>query len=104
MFLAVCPTHNLDHIEQMQMFVNGLRLKKCNNIIQDEKKDQHDINFKKFLEIFKKLEIKIPFSEVLEQMFIYAKYWYECDDEDDEREKRRKWSYIKNIMSWHFIL
>lgn len=25
--LVVCPTHNLDQTEQMQMFINGLRLK-----------------------------------------------------------------------------
>jgi hypothetical protein len=30
--------------------------------------------FEKFLELFKKLEINIPFAEALEQMPIYAKF------------------------------
>lgn len=39
-----------------------------------KKKDANEKNFEKFLELFKKLEINIPFSEALEQMPIYAKF------------------------------
>ena len=39
---------------------------------RQKKKNQHEKNFEKFLEMFKKLEINIPFSEALEQMPIYA--------------------------------
>lgn len=39
-----------------------------------KKKDANEKNFEKFLELFKKLEINIPFSEALEQMSIYAKF------------------------------
>ncbi|XP_050897108.1 uncharacterized protein LOC127103917 [Lathyrus oleraceus] len=41
---------------------------------RQKKKNQHEKNFEKFLEMFKKLEINIPFSEALEQMPIYAKF------------------------------
>ncbi|XP_050908712.1 uncharacterized protein LOC127122415 [Lathyrus oleraceus] len=41
---------------------------------RQKKKSQHEKNFEKFLEMFKKLEINIPFSEALEQMPIYAKF------------------------------
>ncbi|XP_050889794.1 uncharacterized protein LOC127095102 [Lathyrus oleraceus] len=41
---------------------------------EKKKKNQHEKNFEKFLEMFKKLEINIPFSEALEQMPIYAKF------------------------------
>ncbi|XP_050888992.1 uncharacterized protein LOC127094175 [Lathyrus oleraceus] len=41
---------------------------------RQRKKDQHEKNFEKFLEMFKKLEINIPFSEALEQILIYAKF------------------------------
>ncbi|XP_050875014.1 uncharacterized protein LOC127078616 [Lathyrus oleraceus] len=41
------------------------------------KKDQHEKKFEKFLEMFKKLEINIPFSKTLEQMPIYAKFMKE---------------------------
>ena len=39
-----------------------------------KKKDLHEFFFEKFLELFKKLEINIPFAEALEQMPIYAKF------------------------------
>ena len=39
-----------------------------------KKKYLNEKNFEKFLELFKKLEINIPFSEALEQMPIYAKF------------------------------
>ena len=38
------------------------------------KKDLNENFFDKFLELFKKLEINIPFAEALEQMPIYAKF------------------------------
>lgn len=41
---------------------------------RQKKKDQPDKNFEKFLEMFKKLEINIPFSKALEKMLIYAKF------------------------------
>ncbi|XP_050909251.1 uncharacterized protein LOC127123027 [Lathyrus oleraceus] len=41
---------------------------------RQKKKNQHKKKFEKFLEMFKKLEINIPFSEALEQMPIYAKF------------------------------
>ncbi|XP_050916455.1 uncharacterized protein LOC127131587 [Lathyrus oleraceus] len=40
---------------------------------RSKKKDQHEIFLEKFLEIFKRLEIKIQFYEALKQMPIYAK-------------------------------
>lgn len=42
--------------------------------IRNKKKEQHEKNFEKFLEMFKKLEINIPFLEALEQMPSYAKF------------------------------
>ncbi|XP_050875692.1 uncharacterized protein LOC127079337 [Lathyrus oleraceus] len=41
---------------------------------RQKKKNQHEKNFEKFLKIFKKLEINIPFSEALEKMPIYVKF------------------------------
>ena len=41
---------------------------------RQKNKNQHEKNFEKFLEMFKKLEINIPFSEALERMPIYAKF------------------------------
>ncbi|XP_058759421.1 uncharacterized protein LOC131632708 [Vicia villosa] len=40
----------------------------------NKKKGQHEKNFEKFLEMFKKLELNIPFLEELEQMPTYAKF------------------------------
>ncbi|XP_050916140.1 uncharacterized protein LOC127131254 [Lathyrus oleraceus] len=39
-----------------------------------KKKKKNEKNFKKFLEIFKKLEINIPFVEALEKMPLYTKF------------------------------
>ncbi|XP_058765799.1 uncharacterized protein LOC131639312 [Vicia villosa] len=39
-----------------------------------KKKDLNEKSFEKFLKLFKKLEINIPFAEALEQMPIYAKF------------------------------
>jgi hypothetical protein len=41
---------------------------------RNKKKEKHEKNFEKFLEMFKKLEINIPFLEALEQMPSYAKF------------------------------
>src|SRR3954470_14399201 len=41
---------------------------------RNKKKEQHEKNFEKFLEMFKKLELNIPFLEALEQMPTYAKF------------------------------
>ncbi|XP_050889424.1 uncharacterized protein LOC127094661 [Lathyrus oleraceus] len=41
---------------------------------RNKKKGQHEKNFEKFPELFKKLEINIPLLEALEQMPIYAKF------------------------------
>ncbi|XP_050915366.1 uncharacterized protein LOC127130390 [Lathyrus oleraceus] len=41
---------------------------------RNKKKGQHEKNFEKFLELFKKLEINIPLLEVHEQMPTYAKF------------------------------
>ncbi|XP_058760661.1 uncharacterized protein LOC131634012 [Vicia villosa] len=41
---------------------------------RNKKKGQHEKNFEKFLEMFKKLELNIPFLEALEQMPTFAKF------------------------------
>ncbi|XP_058762829.1 uncharacterized protein LOC131636203 [Vicia villosa] len=41
---------------------------------RNKKKGQHEKKFEKFLEMFKKLELNIPFLEALEQMPTYAKF------------------------------
>ncbi|XP_050889475.1 uncharacterized protein LOC127094725 [Lathyrus oleraceus] len=41
---------------------------------RQKKKDQHEKIFERFLEMFKKLEINIPFYEALEQIPIHAKF------------------------------
>ncbi|XP_050909900.1 uncharacterized protein LOC127123743 [Lathyrus oleraceus] len=41
---------------------------------RQKKKDHHEKFFERFLEMFKKVEINIPFSEALEQIPIYAKF------------------------------
>ncbi|XP_050920086.1 uncharacterized protein LOC127137696 [Lathyrus oleraceus] len=41
---------------------------------RNKNKELHEKNFEKFLEMFKKLEINIPFLEALEQMPSYAKF------------------------------
>ena len=41
---------------------------------RNKKKGQQEKNFEKFLEMFKKLELNIPFLEALEQMPTYAKF------------------------------
>ncbi|XP_050916625.1 uncharacterized protein LOC127131754 [Lathyrus oleraceus] len=41
---------------------------------RNKKKGQHEKNFEKFLELFKKMDINIPLLEALEQMANYAKF------------------------------
>ncbi|XP_050919794.1 uncharacterized protein LOC127137368 [Lathyrus oleraceus] len=41
---------------------------------RNKKKGQHEKNFEKFLEMFKKLELNIPFLEALEKMPTYTKF------------------------------
>ncbi|XP_050916475.1 uncharacterized protein LOC127131606 [Lathyrus oleraceus] len=41
---------------------------------RNKKKEQHEKNFEKFLELFKKPKINIPLLEALEQMPTYAKF------------------------------
>lgn len=41
---------------------------------RNKKKGQHEKNFEKFLDLFKKLEISIPLLEALEHMLTYAKF------------------------------
>ena len=40
-------------------------------------KKKHDTQFSKFLKIFKKIHINIPFADALEQMLNYAKFMKE---------------------------
>ncbi|XP_020963514.1 uncharacterized protein LOC110265087 [Arachis ipaensis] len=42
------------------------------------RKDGKDSQFSRFLDIFKRLQINIPFAEALEQMPLYAKFLKEC--------------------------
>ena len=48
-------------------------------------KAKRDEQFSKFLEIFKKIEINIPFAEAITQMLNYAKFF-----KDILRKKRRR--------------
>ncbi|XP_050897217.1 uncharacterized protein LOC127104044 [Lathyrus oleraceus] len=41
---------------------------------RNKKKEKHEKNFEKFLEMFKKIEINIPFLKALEKMPSYAKF------------------------------
>ncbi|XP_016185550.1 uncharacterized protein LOC107627211 [Arachis ipaensis] len=54
-----------------------------------ELKDQQ---FLKFLEVFKKLEINIPFAEALEQMPLYAKFLKELIN------KKRRWNEKEKVI------
>jgi len=42
-----------------------------------KKKKKKEGQFKKFMELFSQLQVKIPFSEVLDQMSVYAKFMKE---------------------------
>ncbi|XP_057734256.1 uncharacterized protein LOC130949600 [Arachis stenosperma] len=55
------------------------------------RKDGKDGQFSKFLEIFKRLQINIPFAEALEQMLLYAKFLKELIT------KKRNWEAKESI-------
>ncbi|CAL1382774.1 unnamed protein product [Linum trigynum] len=54
-------------------------------------KPMEDPNFKKFVNIFKQLQINIPLAETLEQMPIYAKFLREL------LTKKRKWADLEKV-------
>ncbi|XP_057747297.1 uncharacterized protein LOC130966503 [Arachis stenosperma] len=56
------------------------------------RKDGKDGQFSKFLEIFKRLQINIPFAEALEQMPLYAKFLKELIT------KKRNWEAKETIV------
>ncbi|XP_057755944.1 uncharacterized protein LOC130975133 [Arachis stenosperma] len=56
------------------------------------RKDGKDGQFSKFLEIFKKLQINIPFTDALEQMPLYAKFLKELIT------KKRNWEAKETIV------
>ena len=39
-----------------------------------KKKEKQEGQFKKFMELCSQLQVNIPFSEVLDQMLVYAKF------------------------------
>ncbi|XP_057734435.1 uncharacterized protein LOC130949834 [Arachis stenosperma] len=55
-------------------------------------KNAKDSKFSKFLEIFKKLQINIPFAEALEQMPLYAKFLKEL------MTKKRSWRNNETVI------
>nr|XP_025703679.1 uncharacterized protein LOC112805519 [Arachis hypogaea] len=60
-----------------------------NKKLQRELKDQQ---FPKFLEVFRKLEINIPFAEALEQMPLYVKFLKELIN------KKRSWNEKETVI------
>ncbi|KAL4306619.1 hypothetical protein AHAS_Ahas16G0196400 [Arachis hypogaea] len=60
--------------------------------LQRLRKDGKDSQFSRFLEIFKKLQINIPFVEALEQMPLYAKFLKEL------MTRKRNWSEKETIV------
>jgi len=42
-----------------------------------KKKKKEESRFKKFMELFSQLQVNIPFSEALDQMFVYARFMKE---------------------------
>ncbi|KAL4306620.1 hypothetical protein AHAS_Ahas16G0196500 [Arachis hypogaea] len=60
--------------------------------LQRLRKDGKDSQFSRFLEIFKKLQINIPFAEALEQMPLYAKFLKEL------MTRKRNWSEKETIV------
>ena len=57
----------------LKVFLESVKLSE-KNLSVFLKKKQDEKFFQKFMELFRKLEINIPFSEALEQMPIYAKF------------------------------
>ncbi|XP_025625302.1 uncharacterized protein [Arachis hypogaea] len=56
------------------------------------RKDGKDSQFSRFLEIFKKLQINIPFAEILEQMPLYAKFLKEF------MTRKRNWGEKETVV------
>ncbi|XP_016173205.1 uncharacterized protein LOC107615673 [Arachis ipaensis] len=56
------------------------------------RKDGKDSQFSRFLEVFKKLQINIPFAEALEQMPLYAKFLKEL------MTKKRNWGKKETVV------
>ncbi|XP_057734426.1 uncharacterized protein LOC130949822 [Arachis stenosperma] len=56
------------------------------------RKDGKDSQFSRFLEIFKKLQINIPFAEALEQIPLYAKFM------KDLMTRKRNWGEKETIV------
>ncbi|XP_016199754.1 uncharacterized protein LOC107640768 [Arachis ipaensis] len=56
------------------------------------RKDRKDSQFSRFLEIFKRLQINIPFAEALEQIPLYAKFLKEL------MTKKRIWGEKKTVV------
>ncbi|XP_057734326.1 uncharacterized protein LOC130949692 [Arachis stenosperma] len=59
---------------------------------QQLKKKEDDNQFLRFLEIFKKLQINIPFAEAIEQMPLYAKFLKEL------MTKKRSWKNNETVI------
>ena len=59
---------------------------------QQLKKKGDDNQFSRFLEIFKKLQINIPFAEAIEQMPLYAKFLKEL------MTKKRSWKNNETVI------
>ena len=59
---------------------------------QQLKKKGDDSQFSRFLEIFKKLQINIPFAEAIEQMPLYAKFLKEL------MTKKRSWKSNETVI------
>ncbi|XP_057747027.1 uncharacterized protein LOC130966257 [Arachis stenosperma] len=59
---------------------------------QQLKKKEDDNQFVRFLEIFKKLQISIPFAEAIEQMPLYAKFLKEL------MTKKRSWKNNETVI------
>ncbi|XP_057734327.1 uncharacterized protein LOC130949693 [Arachis stenosperma] len=59
---------------------------------QQLKKKEDDNQFVRFLEIFKKLQINIPFAEAIEQMPLYAKFLKEL------MTKKRSWKNNETVI------
>ncbi|XP_057719695.1 uncharacterized protein LOC130934122 [Arachis stenosperma] len=62
---------------------------------QQLKKKEDDNQFVRFLEIFKKLQINIPFAEAIEQMILYAKFLKEL------MTKKRSWKNNETVDIRH---
>ncbi|KAL4337578.1 hypothetical protein AHAS_Ahas12G0124200 [Arachis hypogaea] len=56
------------------------------------KKDEKDRQFSRFLDVFKRLLINIPFAKALEQMHLYAKFLKEL------MTKKRSWRNDETVV------